>query len=158
MGGFKVDRNWKVIIDIEAAKLVPELRSLSEEELLYVILVADYVDGPFRKQPPEERRIMAVRRVYGKDKVLKETEKIKNEIYEKLDGKITQVTSSDDMADILINKAMGLNQDQLDMDKKYYKKFKKELGGKLAAKFHMIENRINLMINLQIAASVPVIE
>lgn len=77
---FQVDRNFKVIVNPEAAKLVPELQSLTEDELRYVILVADYVDGPLRKQPIEERCLIASRIVYGKDARIKENEKIKNAI------------------------------------------------------------------------------
>ncbi len=65
---------------------------------------------------------------------------------------------TDEVADALLNDAMDIDQKQLDLNKKYYKKMKKELGGKVSAKFRMVDNRINLMINLQIAASVPVIE
>jgi len=65
---------------------------------------------------------------------------------------------SDEMADVLIKQAMDLDNEQLDLDKKYYAKLKKEIGAKLAAKFRMVDKRINLMINLQVAASVPVIE
>jgi len=73
---FKIDRNNKVMLNPEAAKLVPELTSLTIDQLWYVILVADYVDGPFRRKPVDERRIMASRKVFGKDKI-NETEKIK---------------------------------------------------------------------------------
>jgi len=65
---------------------------------------------------------------------------------------------SDEMADILINKTMDLDMDQLDLNKKYYKKMKKELGAKIATKFRMIDNRINLMLRLQVASSVPIFE
>ena len=78
MSVFKVDRNFKVIINLEAARLVPELQSLSQDQLRYVILVVDYVDGPFRKKPPDERRILASRKVFGKDKMMQESEKVKN--------------------------------------------------------------------------------
>jgi len=64
MSVFKVNNNYTVVINIEAAKLVPELSSLSEDELLYIILAIDNVDGPFRKLPPEERALLAKRRVY----------------------------------------------------------------------------------------------
>jgi len=75
---FKIDRNWKIIVDPDATKLVPELRSLSQDQLWYVILVTDYVDGPFRKKPPEERRILAIRKIFGKDTEMKESPKVKN--------------------------------------------------------------------------------
>ena len=65
---------------------------------------------------------------------------------------------TDEMADILAKEAMAIDKDQLDLNEKYYKKYKKEFGAKLAAKFWMVENRINLMIRLQVASAVPVLE
>jgi hypothetical protein len=65
---------------------------------------------------------------------------------------------SDEMAGILINQVMDLDNDQLDLNKEYYKKMEKELGAKIAAKFRMIDNRINLMLRLQVASSVPIFE
>ena len=70
----------------------------------------------------------------------------------------TYQNMSDEMADKLLNQAIDLDQDQLNLDKKYYKKFKKDLGAKTAAKFRMIDKRINLMIELQVASSVPVLD
>jgi hypothetical protein len=80
MSVFQIDRNYKVIANPDAVKLVPELRGLSTEQFWYVVLVADYVDGPFRKKPPQERRILAARKVFGKDKKVKESERVKNAI------------------------------------------------------------------------------
>lgn len=65
---------------------------------------------------------------------------------------------TDEMADTLMNKALDINQAELDLQRKYYEVFKKELGAQTAAKFRMVDNRINLMINLQVAAAVPVLE
>jgi len=65
---------------------------------------------------------------------------------------------TDDVANMLITEAMDIDQHQLDLHKKYFEEFKDELGGKVAAKFRMVDNRINLMINLQIAINIPVIE
>jgi len=77
MSVFKVDRNYTIILNDDAVKLVPELRSLNQNQLWYVILVADYVDGPFRKLPVQERKLMAVRKIFGRDHVMKESEKVK---------------------------------------------------------------------------------
>ena len=66
------------MVNPEAARLVPELQSLSMDQLWYVILVVDYVDGPFRKKPLDERRILAARKIFGKDKAMKESDKVKN--------------------------------------------------------------------------------
>lgn len=62
MSVFKVTSDYKTIINKDAAKLVPELRLLSQDELIFCILVADDVDGPFRKKPEEERVLMANKR------------------------------------------------------------------------------------------------
>jgi hypothetical protein len=74
---FKVDKNFKTILNPEAVKLVPELAALSQEELIFVILVEDYCDSPFRKKPYDERRSLAIKRVFGDNPINLETNKIK---------------------------------------------------------------------------------
>lgn len=75
---FKVDKSYNVILNQEAANLVPELTGLTEKELLYVILVMDYHDGPYRKKPFEERRSLAIRKAFGEKTVNLETKRIKD--------------------------------------------------------------------------------
>ena len=113
MGVFQVDRNNKVMLNPEAAKLVPELTSLSMEQLWYVVLVADYVDGPFRRKPPEERRLLASRHIFKKDKLLKETPRVKNalEAYKGLVFDIRRET-----LDALKTKVIRLHRDLLKPD------------------------------------------
>jgi len=65
MAVFKVDKNFDAVLNMDAVKLVPELKGLDQDELRYVIMVIDYVDGPFRKKPLEERRLLARKKVYG---------------------------------------------------------------------------------------------
>jgi len=67
MAVFKVDEKFRVVLNPEAVKLVPELEVLTDDELLYVILVADYEDSPFRNKPLAERKYMAAKRVYKMD-------------------------------------------------------------------------------------------
>lgn len=74
---FQVNKDFTVMLNPEAAKLVPELQSLTSDQLWYIILVIDYVDGPFRRKPLEERKIMAARTVFKKDSV-KEGPKVLN--------------------------------------------------------------------------------
>ena len=79
MGAFKIDKDFRVILNPEAVKLVPELEGLSNNELLYVICVIDYDDGPFRKKPIDERRIRASRKFFkGKKPEEIETAKVKS--------------------------------------------------------------------------------
>ena len=78
MGVFKIDKDFKVILNPEAVKLVPELVGLTSDELLYIVCVIDYDDGPFRKKPLDERRLLASRKYFsGKKPELIETAKIK---------------------------------------------------------------------------------
>jgi len=107
---FQIDRNYKVIANPEAVKLVPELRSLTPDQLWYVILVVDYVDGPFRRKPIEERKILASRKIFGKDEAMKESEKVLNamEAYKGLVFDIRRET-----LDALKSKVMKLHKDLL---------------------------------------------
>lgn len=77
MSVFKVDKNFEIVLNPDAVKLVPELKGLSDPELRYVILVADYADGPLRKRPLEERRLMARKMVYKDVAKDPETPKLK---------------------------------------------------------------------------------
>lgn len=74
---FRINKDFTIMVNEDAAKLVPELQSLSQDQLWYVILVVDYVDGPFRRLPLSERKIMAARKVFKKDSV-KESQKVLN--------------------------------------------------------------------------------
>ena len=65
---------------------------------------------------------------------------------------------TDEKADELAKKALDLDQKRLDLRKKYYERFKKALSPITAARFLQIENQILLLIDLQIASSLPIIE
>lgn len=110
---FQIDRNYKVIANPDAVKLVPELRSLTMEQFWYIVLVTDYVDGPFRRKPIEERRILAARKIFGKDKRMKESEKVLNamEAYKGLIFDIRRET-----LDALKSKVMKLHKELLRPD------------------------------------------
>jgi hypothetical protein len=82
MSVFKINKEYTAVLNPEAAKLVPELSGLSPDELLYVILVADYADGPYRKRPPEERRTLALKHVFGAKQVNLDNQRI----YDALDA------------------------------------------------------------------------
>lgn len=77
MSVFRVDKNFSIILNPEAVKLVPELSALSQEELLFIILVEDYEDSPFRKKPMEERWSLALKKVFKGEDVNLETDKIR---------------------------------------------------------------------------------
>lgn len=86
MAIFKVDKAFTIILNPEAVKLAPELSVLTQNELLFVILVEDYSDSPFRKKPLEERWALAIKKVFGDQNVNLESDKIKTarQVYKSL--------------------------------------------------------------------------
>ena len=66
-------------------------------------------------------------------------------------------TLTDEKADELINQTFDFEEDRLDLSKKYYNKVKKVLGSKKAGKFNQLINRLNMLIDIQIAAELPLI-
>ena len=65
---------------------------------------------------------------------------------------------TDEKAKELMDRAFKLDENKLKLDKKYFKKMDKELPTKTAAKFMQLENQINLLIRLQIASTLPLME
>ena len=66
-GIFKIDGN-DLKINGNAVKLIPELSGLSIKEMKYVIMVVDYVDGPYWRFPVEERIRSARVLLWGDEK------------------------------------------------------------------------------------------
>ena len=64
-------------------------------------------------------------------------------------------TLTDEVADDLVQKSYDLEEDKLDVEKKYYEKVKDQLGAKQAGKFIQVVSRLNMLINIQIAAELP---
>ncbi len=64
---------------------------------------------------------------------------------------------SDEIAKDLASRALRIDEDELKLRKKYYKRVEKAMGSVTAAKFLQIENQIRLLIDLQIAQSLPLI-
>lgn len=77
MSVFKVDKDFEIILNPDAVRLVPELSALTQKEMLYVICVIDYTDGPFRMKPIDERKLLAERKYFRDFKGTIETPKVK---------------------------------------------------------------------------------
>jgi hypothetical protein len=69
-----------------------------------------------------------------------------------------QSTMTDTQANDLARRAFDLEAKRTELKRKYFKKFKKVIPAVKAARFFQIENQINLAIDLQIAASLPLIQ
>ena len=114
MAVFRVDKNFNVILNKDAVKLIPELASLTPKELMYVILVIDYNDSPFRKKPLAERKRLALRKIFGSsDKKVQETDKLKKamELYHSLVFDIRRETIDVYNKKILLLQTMTLKDD-----------------------------------------------
>ncbi|UCF65410.1 MAG: hypothetical protein JSW33_06155 [bacterium] len=58
----------------------------------------------------------------------------------------------------LIDRSMKNQENRLKLRKKYFKEFLKVLPGIKAARFAQVENQIGLLLDLQIAAELPLVE
>ena len=65
---------------------------------------------------------------------------------------------SEEMAKDLAKRSLKIGDDRLKLRKKYFKRVEKALGSVTAAKFLQIENQIALLIDLQIAQTLPLIQ
>jgi hypothetical protein len=65
---------------------------------------------------------------------------------------------TDEKADELWTSSMAYNQEILKLKKAYYAKFKKILPAGKSARFFQAENKIETMINAQLALDIPLIE
>lgn len=65
---------------------------------------------------------------------------------------------SDEKADELWNGTLAYQQQLLKLKKSYYKKFKKIISPGKAAKYFQIENKIETLINANLALEIPLVE
>ena len=65
---------------------------------------------------------------------------------------------SDKAAGKLLDRYMNVLQDQIKVKKKFVHKFKKVLSAKKVARFYQVDNRLDLLLNMQIANGVPLVE
>ena len=65
---------------------------------------------------------------------------------------------TDALADSLATKALELEARRHELKKKYYERFKMALSPKVAARFLQIENQLLMLIDLQIASSLPIVQ
>ena len=67
--------------------------------------------------------------------------------------------SIDDVqAESLVERALKLEQEGLDLKKKYVPRFTKAMGARETAKFFQVDNRLNLLTNVQLASLLPIIK
>jgi hypothetical protein len=57
----------------------------------------------------------------------------------------------------MMQRAINIDQKTLSLRQDYWPKFAKALGPKRAAKFYQVDNRITLLLNLQLTSAIPLI-
>jgi hypothetical protein len=65
---------------------------------------------------------------------------------------------TDEKADQLAQKTMQLDEKRMALREKYYATMKKALSPTLAVRFFQVEHQLQLIVDLQIAANLPIIE
>ena len=65
---------------------------------------------------------------------------------------------TDGKADDLATRALQWEDQRTDLKKKYYERFKKSLSPIKAARFLQVENQLLMIVDLQVASSLPIIE
>lgn len=67
-------------------------------------------------------------------------------------------TIDDAQADSYTQRAFKFQDDSLKLKKKYLKKFEQAIGAKQTAKFYQVDNRLDLLTNVQLASLMPMIK
>ena len=68
------------------------------------------------------------------------------------------LTMNDQKADQLANQALKIEDQRLALRRKFYELMKKSLPTTLVVRFFQLENQIDLVVDLQIASRLPIIE
>ena len=68
------------------------------------------------------------------------------------------LTMNDAKADQLAQRALGLDDQRQALRRKYYDLFKKALPSLLVVRFFQLDSQIQMIVDLQIAANLPIIE
>ena len=64
---------------------------------------------------------------------------------------------TNEVANKLMGKSFDLEKDELSLNKKYYEKVKEILDAKHAGRFIQLINRMNMLIEIQLAAEIPLL-
>jgi len=64
---------------------------------------------------------------------------------------------SDEMAQEMLKEFMGIRQGELDVTRKYLKRFQKILPATKVARFFQLENKLDAVIDFELAAEVPLV-
>ncbi len=66
-------------------------------------------------------------------------------------------TMDDNKAKDMVQRMINIEDKTLNLREDYWPKFMKALGAKRAAKFYQVDNRLSLLVNLQLTSAIPLI-
>lgn len=69
-----------------------------------------------------------------------------------------QESMTDDQARALAREVFNLEEQRTDLKRKYFRKFQEAIPAVKAARFFQIENQLNMVLDLRIAAALPLIK
>jgi len=64
---------------------------------------------------------------------------------------------NDDKAKDMVQRMINIEDKTLNLREDYWPKFMKALGAKRAARFYQVDNRLTLMVNIQLASEIPLV-
>jgi Spy/CpxP family protein refolding chaperone len=67
-------------------------------------------------------------------------------------------TLDDNKAKDMVQRMINIDDKTLNLREDYWPKFMKALGAKRAAKFYQVDNRLSMIVNLQLTAAIPLIQ
>jgi hypothetical protein len=67
-------------------------------------------------------------------------------------------TMDDKEVQSLAERSFALQKKRIDLRQQYFKKISKAVSAKSAARFVQVEDRIDMLVNLQLAASIPMVK
>jgi hypothetical protein len=67
-------------------------------------------------------------------------------------------TLDDAKGNDLAKEMFSINSRTIKLREDYWPKFEKALGGKRAAKFYQVDNRLSLIINLELSSEIPLLK
>jgi hypothetical protein len=67
-------------------------------------------------------------------------------------------TFNDDNAKDMVQRMINIEDRTLNLREDYWPRFMKALGAKRAAKFYQVDNRLSLIVNLQLTSAIPLIQ
>ncbi len=67
-------------------------------------------------------------------------------------------TMDDAKASSMVQRLLAIDQKTVAMRTAYWPKFVKAIGAKRAATFYQVDNRLSLLVNLQLASNIPLVQ